>query len=138
MKIFVKKYIFIFSNYQRKSINVFQYLMLIFKIFIHGENNTLMIQNQDACLYFQDKLFFIRCTPKVSLVGVVLRTESLFSRTSAKKSTFRTQNGIDSTNYRYTANFDQSTDMIKKASMLKNRHYLRHPFSYTERNFRFH
>ena len=70
------------------------------------------------------KPFFVRRTPKVSLVGIFLRVKSLFSRssavrissvrkikatlkfyrTSAGKSIFRTQNDTDSANFRYTAN----------------------------------
>ena len=55
-------------------------------------------------------IYFVRCIPKVSQAGVVLRAESSFSvhlkfhRTSPGKSTFRTQNDTDSANFRYTAN----------------------------------
>ena len=50
------------------------------------------------------KDFFVRRTPKISLVGVILRAESGFSRTIVGKSTFRTNNNTDSANFRYTAN----------------------------------
>ena len=49
------------------------------------------------------KKFFVCCTPKVCLVGVILHAESSFYHTSAGKSTFRTQNDTDSANFRYTA-----------------------------------
>ena len=70
------------------------------------------------------KIGFVRRTPKVSRVGIVLRAESWFSRTSAVKfpvcgkwkqtwkfyltsagkSTFRAQNDTDKPNIRCTAN----------------------------------
>ena len=55
------------------------------------------------------KHLFIRLTPKVSLVGVVLRAQTWFSehlkfyRTSAGKSTFHTQNDTDKANFRCKA-----------------------------------
>ena len=36
-------------------------------------------------MFKKNKIFFIRRTPKVGLVGVVLRAENLFSSTSAVK-----------------------------------------------------
>ena len=62
-------------------------------------------------------IIFVRLTPKVSLVGIVLRAESWFVDglfkfsahlkfygISAGKSSYRSQNDTDSTNFRYTAN----------------------------------
>ena len=55
------------------------------------------------------KSTFVRRTPKVSFVGVVLRAESLFSRTSAVKfqvcgkSAFGMQNETDKANFKCTA-----------------------------------
>ena len=54
-------------------------------------------------------IFFVRCIPKVIQVGVILRVESWFSallklyRTSAEKSTFRTQNDTDKAKFQCTA-----------------------------------
>ena len=62
------------------------------------------------------KIFFVRCAPKVGLVGIVFRVESLFSCTSAEKlyvceklkQAFRTQVDTNLANYRYTANKKKS------------------------------
>ena len=47
-------------------------------------------------------IFFVRCIPKVRWVGVILRVESWFSRTSVGKSTFRKQNETNKANFRCT------------------------------------
>ena len=54
-------------------------------------------------------IFFVRCIPKVSRVGLVLRVEIRFSahlkfyRTGAGKETFHTRNDTDKANFRFTA-----------------------------------
>ena len=70
------------------------------KLLAHPEKNYSRLK----------KIFYVRRTPKVSLVGVILRAEIWFSRTSAGKfevcvkPTFRMQNDTNSANFRYIAN----------------------------------
>ena len=73
-----------------------------------------------------NKIFFVLCTLKVSLAGIVLHEESWFSRTSAGKSTFCTLNDTDSANFRYTANKkyrSYQVHLLRNILLLNNMHF---------------
>ena len=56
-------------------------------LFLLKVNRKWGCSNKTRFMYHSDrsKYFFVRRTPKVSLVGIVLRAESWFSRTNAVK-----------------------------------------------------
>ena len=80
----------------------------------------------------------MRRIAKVSLVGVILRAESRFSRTSARKSTVRTQNDTDSANFRYTANKKYRSyhvrNVFNRVSESRLALALKYAFPHLERN----